>query len=391
MLTLNCNSATTGSLNVSAGTVLIDAASALPAVGISTSTGATLQIDGGLVRTTGLSINNGVLSLSGDARFTGGSLNNIGIIEGSGLISSSISNQASGDIRIAANESLDFTATTATTNSGLIDVIGGSIEFAARVNNQASTGLIFARNANLRFNGGLTNFGGMALSFGTTDVFGDVDNRAGATITVSGASNATFVDDVINNGALRTSSGGNTVFLGSVSGAGSFPGTGTVYLEGDLRPGNSPGLMTFGGDVVLGTFCNTVAELAGSLPSQFDRMQIGQQIEIDGALTVQLLGGFQPAALQTFPVITSNGLTGRFRTVTIPPTTPALHLKYTSTAAILTTCLADFNDDGIVDLFDYLDFVSAFAAEDVTGDFNLDEVIDFFDYLDFVAAFSTGC
>ena len=54
-------------------------------------------------------------------------------------------------------------------------------------------------------------------------------------------------------------------------------------------------------------------------------------------------------------------------------------------------CPADFNDDGILDFFDYLDFVSAFSAQSPTADFNLDSIIDFFDYLDFVQSFSTGC
>ncbi len=390
-LTLNCTTAYTGFMTINTGSVRIDAASSVPINGLTTFAGSILDIDGGLVRILGSGSIAGSTVLSDGGRLSGGALTNSGILEGSGTVSTTLTNAAAGDIRIGAGQSIDFTSATATSNSGLIDVIGGSAEFTARVNNQASTGLIFARNADLRFNGGLTNFGGMAISFGTTDVFGDVDNRSGATITVSGAGNATFIDDVINNGSLRTSSGGNSVFLGSVSGSGTFPGTGTVYLEGDLRPGNSPGLMNFGGDVVLGTFCSTVQEIAGTDPSQFDRIQVGQQIEVDGSLNVQLLGGFQPAALQTFPIITSNGLTGRFTSVTIPSTTPALHLKYTTTAAILTTCLADFNNDAVVDFFDYLDFVAAFSTQDVSGDFNLDEVIDFFDYLDFVAAFSTGC
>jgi hypothetical protein len=54
-------------------------------------------------------------------------------------------------------------------------------------------------------------------------------------------------------------------------------------------------------------------------------------------------------------------------------------------------CGADFNDDGVVDLFDYLDFVSEFAANGPFADFNADTVVDFFDYLDFVAAFSSDC
>ena len=54
-------------------------------------------------------------------------------------------------------------------------------------------------------------------------------------------------------------------------------------------------------------------------------------------------------------------------------------------------CPSDFNSDGTVDFFDYLDFVSAFANNEIAADFNDDGTVDFFDYLDFVAAFSTGC
>jgi hypothetical protein len=55
------------------------------------------------------------------------------------------------------------------------------------------------------------------------------------------------------------------------------------------------------------------------------------------------------------------------------------------------TCAGDYNQDGVVDFFDYLDFVAAFDAEDAAADFNNDGVVDFFDYLDFVAALEEGC
>ena len=62
-----------------------------------------------------------------------------------------------------------------------------------------------------------------------------------------------------------------------------------------------------------------------------------------------------------------------------------------STHFVAIACPADFNQDGIVDFFDYLDFVDAFSRNLLAADFNADAVIDFFDYLDFVDAFSTGC
>lgn len=60
------------------------------------------------------------------------------------------------------------------------------------------------------------------------------------------------------------------------------------------------------------------------------------------------------------------------------------------TASATAFCPADVNRDGIVDFFDYLDFVAEFSASTPAADFNSDGTIDFFDYLDFVAAFSAG-
>ncbi len=59
--------------------------------------------------------------------------------------------------------------------------------------------------------------------------------------------------------------------------------------------------------------------------------------------------------------------------------------------AQFTFCAADFNADGSIDFFDYLDFVAAFSDNAAGADLNRDGVVDFFDYLDFVAAFSLGC
>jgi hypothetical protein len=60
-------------------------------------------------------------------------------------------------------------------------------------------------------------------------------------------------------------------------------------------------------------------------------------------------------------------------------------------SATIVLCPADFNNDGTTDFFDYLDFVSAFDAEDPSADFNGDLQVDFFDYLDFVSAFAEEC
>lgn len=54
-------------------------------------------------------------------------------------------------------------------------------------------------------------------------------------------------------------------------------------------------------------------------------------------------------------------------------------------------CPADFNGDGALDLFDFLDFQSAFARGESAADFDGDGTLTIFDFLDFQSAFSRGC
>ena len=75
----------------------------------------------------------------------------------------------------------------------------------------------------------------------------------------------------------------------------------------------------------------------------------------------------------------------------ITPDSPMLSKKMLVYARIDRPCRADFNSDGSLDFFDYLDFVGEFAIGSVAADFNNDGVTDFFDYLDFVQLFSEGC
>ena len=58
---------------------------------------------------------------------------------------------------------------------------------------------------------------------------------------------------------------------------------------------------------------------------------------------------------------------------------------------ILTVCRGDYNCDGVVDFFDYVDFVDGYTTGAINGDFNGDGSTDFFDYLDFVDSFTAGC
>jgi hypothetical protein len=57
----------------------------------------------------------------------------------------------------------------------------------------------------------------------------------------------------------------------------------------------------------------------------------------------------------------------------------------------LTTCIPDFDDNGVLDFFDFLAFQDAFAAKDPRADLNRSGTWDFFDFLLFQEAFVYGC
>jgi len=54
-------------------------------------------------------------------------------------------------------------------------------------------------------------------------------------------------------------------------------------------------------------------------------------------------------------------------------------------------CLADLDENGVLDFFDVSAFLDAFGAQDPAADFTNDGLYDFFDVSDFLDAFGTGC
>jgi hypothetical protein len=136
-----------------------------------------------------------------------------------------------------------------------------------------------------------------------------VQNNPGGVIVSAGAGVVTFYDDVTHNGTeVRTNAGSRTVFFGAQSGAGPFTGTGTVEYSGDLRPGNSPAIVTHEGSVVLNPSAKFVVEIGGPTPgTQHDQLRIAGRLQLGGILDVQFLNGYHPAPGQSFTIIDLTG------------------------------------------------------------------------------------
>jgi len=296
-------------------------------------------------------------------------LTNHGILFGSGSFDVGLSNSVNGEIETSQGERLRFGQGT---NMGEINNFGGQVRFEQDFTNQAA-GFVGGRGQFIA-NGGWTNEGVLAFSGGFADVLGDVANSATGQVVVAGGSVTTFFDDVTmdaSNLNIEVALGSTAVFLGSYNGGND--GTGAIEVLGDLRPGNSPAGVTFGGDLTLGMGANTFIELAGTASGEYDRLEVDGDLNLAGDLMVSLLGNFELDVAMEFIIAEVEGA--------------------------LTSVFANFADGDLVGTFNGIELFIDYDAVDgndvalftagLLGDFDLDADDDGADFLAWQREFST--
>jgi hypothetical protein len=371
-------SLTVGSNGGGIATLLLDNDGDLAAVGeVGITDGGRIDIGAGRVLSAGLLTNSGVLS-------------------GSGTVQAPLLNNVAGEVRVSWGQRMVI-ASSNHLNVGKIEVIGGEIEFIADLLNGPLTGLITGRDATLRFRGGLTNDGSVALGLGTSDLHGDITNMPDGRIVVSGASEATFYDDVLNAGAIQVSGGSTALFFGDFSGNG-CAGTGDVFLEGDTRPGFSAGEMNFGGNVAFGPFAGLEMELGGTVGGdEYDRLEVAGDLTPGGTLQVVLIDDFTPDIGDTFDILDWGTLTGaEFDLVELPGLvgrkawdTSGLYTD--GEISVIGMLDGDTDVDWDVDSDDLVNLAAVFGeAGDWRTDFNGDGRIDLTDFALMRANFGAG-
>jgi len=297
---------------VNAGTVSVDGSTSTVSAALTNQSGGLLLIGPtATLNCNGASGNAGELVLGGGAATLAGTspLVNTGLIRGEGMIAKPVTNAAGGEIRAEDGKVMRLTGLNGA-NAGKINLLGGTAEFTQALTNAVGA-VIIGRGALMT--GGLTNQGDLAISNGLTSVFGTVQNAPGGRITVSGKADATFWNDVVNNGALlKVSAGSSATFFGAFSGAG-VSGLGDVFFEADISPGFSPIAANFGGNVSLGPLANLKIELGGTSPGkEYDTVSVAGTVNLDGNLNVTLLNGFRPAHNDQFTILTFGTRTGDF-------------------------------------------------------------------------------
>jgi hypothetical protein len=229
-------------------------------------------------------------------------IRNGGVLTGDGLVDAQLVIEAGGEVRVADDQSLRIIGRVVMpehNNFGKIEVSDAEIEFGQVLVNRPSTGLIAGQDSTFRFNAGLGNSGSIALTSGINNLSGDINNLTGGKIVVAGGAHATFYDDVTQNGTLQVIKVGTTnsvaVFAGAFAGSGGSSGGGDIFFLGDLRPGNSPAIVSFDNNIGFGPTTTLDIELGGVTPgSQFDRLEISGAVTLDGVIDVSLINGFAP-------------------------------------------------------------------------------------------------
>lgn len=265
-------------------------------------------------------INNGEIVLDGPiTTLSGGTLTNHNAVSGHGRIAAQLNNTVNGEVRVMSADYLTFQGAD-NVNAGRITLLDGVAKFDQGLTN---TGTITGRGALIAGNTAtLDNQGDMAFS-GRTDIQADVHNNGNGRIIVSGNSTTTFYDDVIHNGSeIRISEGSQAVFFGTVSGAGAYTGTGSVFFEGELLPGNSPALVNIEGDMNLGLLSHTTIELGGLIRGdEYDAFDVGQTLSLGGELEVVNLdlgsGVFSAGLGDMFDLFTADTIVGEFDVLTL--------------------------------------------------------------------------
>ncbi len=337
------------------GALLVDGGAVTLGGGITNNAGALLVVgQNKTLNLGGLLTNAGEVQLGGGAASISYGFSNTGLIRGDGVIAGG-NNNPGGEIRAENGKRLKFTSSVS--QSGNLNLQGGTAEFqqlpflgtTGQVNGHGTLIVPLGQNTGSGSNGtfGLYDYGALQLSDGNTDIYGSVNlpgvsqmfggpitgPGTGKVLIGAGGVTASFYGDVLNNGALfRIATGSTAVFFGTVHGASSFSGGGTVDFEGTHQVGNSPAVVGIGGNAIYGVASSLEIDIGGTTPgnlaNNYAQLNIASSASLGGTLNLIPYNGFVPVSGDKFTVMTYGNETGAFSSIT--GTTPAPGLTYSA-------------------------------------------------------------
>ncbi len=274
--------------------------------------------------------NRGEIALDGGAaRLIGNGIINDGLIIGTGRVLADVQNSAMGEVRADTGDRLVLQGlyhnnhgvfvveegrmdiTGSVFNYGQINVVDGNLTTSDYVFNYGS---LSVTNGTARFDGQLSSNGVIQVSGSHADFFGTIDIQSSGNLLIGATAQATFYDNITNNGAVVVGANATFVSLGTLNGSGTYTGTGIVEILGNFNPGNSPGIVEFDVDTILGSGATLTMELGGLNPGTgYDQLIAHQNITLDGHLTLVLYEGFVISeGMQFTLVLAEQNLFGQF-------------------------------------------------------------------------------
>jgi hypothetical protein len=414
-----------GIVRATAGSVNINATTWTNAGTLENAAGSNINLGGTFNATGGIGTFNtaaGVVNLTGTVNNLGNTITTNAATGSFNIISATINdgsfvlldgttlNAPSGFSNIS---NLSVVGDVVASGSGSIRIVGTTSVTTLRL--QGSSGAYFGPDMTLAFpivvEGASTGGRSVAVAYGGSGGFtigpsGSIRILAGSGGGLS-ISQSSLITSFVNNGLISSEAAGRTISISMPV----FTNNATLRASGgtldmgitaqfvntstiDLGPGGLIRFTSASGFANAATGTINVT-LGGPANTQFGRLQsTSGNITLDGTLNLTIPNNVTIPIVTRFDLITVPGnrtISGDFANITQPPPGPDgknFFLVSPTVYSFAYSSLADFNSDAVVDLFDYLDFVAAFAAGDPTADFNNDAAIDFFDYLDFLVIFS---
>jgi hypothetical protein len=346
-----------GELHVGAAAVLLQTQGFASLGPLTTLAGGTLSADNGIVIGPGSSV------------------------LGSGIVDAKISSgfgstiQASGDLALGDANSYDGFYSDGTLVTGAYTVTINDL-------NQAVLGSLTHLGADgeggslVADNGLLVEFGKNVVGRGTIDTPDDE------------------LIPLMNNGAIIGDSPGAIELTGYVKGVGTLE---NVMVSGTLSPGFSP-VRLHATNLEIAATGELLMELGGlSGGSECDQLDVTGELHLGGTLRVSLIGGFSPDIGNTFDILDWDTLVGsEFDVLELPELTgrntwDTSSLYSTGEISVIAMLDGDTDGDRDVDGADYAAFVGVFGgAGDRYTDFNEDGRVDLMDFVILRENFGTG-
>lgn len=164
--------------------------------------------------------------------------------------------------------------------------------------------------------------GNVSFVAGLGSIFATEGVNIGANGTLEVGANGEFLigGGLNNNGIIELGDNSLLTIQGVFSGDGPINGVnGTTVFDGQLAPGNSPGLLTIEGNAEFTESNETILEIAGLVRgSEYDGIDVGGTLTLNGTLDIVLLDGFTLEAGDVFLLIQAGNLLGAFDAVNLP-------------------------------------------------------------------------